>query len=232
MKLIDINDYKGRYMKMNVEKSNQKLTNDNIESKKYYMSQEAEELTKNIGEIYTIRKAEELARNILKKFGYDELIGATPIVKIARNLGFACLAVENMPENISGNIFIGGTTEQVYHSGMVIVVSSKENFGHQRFIIAHELAHYFIDYLGNKEFQNKNLLFSRTYPKENHDSYEEVRADRFAAELLMPSSSFLKQYVTAMEVSDYNIRYTISYLANFFQTKESSIKRRIDELTL
>ena len=54
---------------------------------------------------------------------------------------------------------------------------------------------------GSPEFKNPNLLFSKTYPKINHSSDEEIRADRFAAELLMPSELFLRKYIKAMEAS-------------------------------
>ena len=74
------------------------------------------------------------------------------------------------------------------------------------------------------------MLFSKTYPKINHSSDEEIRADRFAAELLMPSELFLRKYIKAMEASDFNKKYIVSYLATFFKTKKSSIIKRIDEV--
>ena len=181
-------------------------------------------------ENYSIQDAEILARKVLTEGYYDNIIGSTPIVKIAKEFGFECYKADNMPDDISGNIFVGGTTNKIYTSDKVIIVGATEQYEHQRFIIAHELAHYLIDYLGSEKVQNPNVLFSRTYPKRNHISYEEKRADRFSAELLMPSKLFLKQYVKAMEASDYNINFTISHLAKFFRVKSSSVERRIDEV--
>lgn len=187
-------------------------------------------LKSNPAKNYSIEQTEDLAKQILKDCGFDNVSGATPIIKIANILGFLCLKAENIPEDISGNIFVGGTTKDIYNSDKVIIVGCDEEYEHQRFIIAHELAHYLLDYLGSIESKNPRLLFSKTYPKANHCSDEEIRADRFAAELLMPSKLFLKQYVKAMEASDFNRKYTVSYLATFFKTKISSIERRIDEV--
>lgn len=69
--------------------------------------------------------------------------------------------------------------------------------------MAHELAYYLIDYLGNTEYSdNPGRLFSMTYPKLNHESSMEERADRFAAELLLPVRPFLEQFFYAMDAKD------------------------------
>ena len=188
------------------------------------------ELLRKPANNYTINMAEELADRVLKKGGYDDLIGSTPIVKIAQDFGFTTYHEGDMPADVSGNIYIGGTTNKVYGKEKVIVVGDNEEFYHQRFIVAHELAHYLMDYIGSNYSQNTNRLFSRAYTIKDHNSPEEVRADRFAAELLMPAKSFYKQYMKAMETSEGNRRYAVAYLSRYFETKKSSIKRRIQEL--
>ena len=187
-----------------------------------------DELQKHPATNYSINEAERLAERVLNIDGHEA--GATPIVKITNNFNFLTFSARNMPEEISGNIFVNGTTKDVYGSDKVIVVSNEEEYAHQRFIIAHELGHYLLDYLGSEKSRNTGKLFSRTYPKCNHDSEEEIRADRFAAELLMPTKLFCKQYIKAMDASNYNLRYTIEYLSNYFKTKKSSVERRIDEV--
>ena len=186
------------------------------------------ELQNNPGNKFNINDAEKLAERVLTIAGHE--VGTTPIIDIAKKFGFTTFVERNMPEDISGNIFVGGTTRDVYGTDKVIVVGEQEEYAHQRFIVAHELAHYLMDYLGGEDSTNPGILFSKTYPKHNHHSTEEIRADRFAAELLMPTKLFYRQYLKAMEASDYNIRYTISYLSNYFKTKKTSIERRIDEV--
>ena len=193
-----------------------------------------EELVRNLqmnpANQYTIKQAEKLADEVLVRGGYEDKIGPTPIVKIAEEFGFSTFEESSIPDDVSGNIFVGGTTEEIYNTDKVIVVGAREEYFHQRFIIAHELAHYLMDYLGSDASCNTAILFSRAYPKENHDSEVERRADRFAAELLMPAKEFLRQYIKAAEMSNYNYKYIVAYLSDFFETKRSSVARRIEEV--
>lgn len=190
-----------------------------------------EELNAHPAHGYNIEDAEKLADKILELGGYKDTLGRTPIVKIVNNFGFSAFKEQNMPKNISGNIFIGGTTKEIYHNDKVIVVGADEEFYHQRFIIAHELAHYLMDYIGNEKYADSKKLFSMAYLKDNHDKGE-VRADRFAAEILMPANLFSAKYKRVSELSFHDMEYTLKYLSDYFQTKISCIKRRIDELGL
>lgn len=179
---------------------------------------------------YVVREAENLADKVLKISGHVGKSAPTPIIRIAKDFGFATYKAKDIPDDISGNIFVGGTTKAGYGTDKVIIVGEDEPLPHQRFIVAHELAHYLMDYIGNEDYIGTEVTFSRTYPKVSHDSPEEIRADRFAAELLMPKKVFLAEYVRAMKRSDYSREYTIPYLAQLFITKESCIKRRIQEV--
>lgn len=189
-----------------------------------------DELKNNPASNYSIQDAEQLADKVLDISGYTGKVGAIPIIKIANNFGFATYKAKNIPSDISGNIFVGGNTKKDYNNDKVIIVGANEVFPHQRFILAHELAHYLLDYVGADENNNGNQAFSRAYLKINHDSIEEKRADRFAAELLMPKKIFLNQYIKAIKKSNYNDDYTITYLSELFKVKESCIKRRIQEV--
>ena len=88
-----------------------------------------------------------------------------------------------------------------------------------------------MDYIGNDEYSDGKILFSRAYQKVNHDTEQELRADRFAAELLMPKDTFLKKYVAALKRYNYDIDVVVFYLAKLFGVKKSCILRRIDEVT-
>lgn len=179
---------------------------------------------------YVVREAENLADQVLELYGYSGKSAPTPVIKIAKEFGFSTYQADDIPDDISGNIFVGGNTKEDYGTDKVIIVDAKDLLPHQRFIIAHELAHYLLDYVGNPKYKNSKVAFSRTYPKVNHETAEEIRADRFAAELLMPKKVFLAEYIMAMRKSDYSTDYTVSYLANLFKTKESCIRRRIQEV--
>lgn len=53
-----------------------------------------------------------------------------------------------------------------------------------------------------------------------NESSEEVLADRFAAELLMPTRLFLQKYLNIMNYSKQDIDYTITYLSTYFEVKK------------
>lgn len=132
-----------------------------------------------------------------------------------------------MNSNESGIIYIGGTTDELFNSNKVILVSDREEYFHQRFIIAHELGHYLMDYLSNHEYSdNPGKLFSKPYYSNKQN---DMQADRFAMELLMPQHQFTTQYLFAIEES-YDRRYTISYLSSFFKVTKSRVERRILEI--
>lgn len=181
----------------------------------------------------TIQDAEQLARGILSICEWDEEHGPVPIVKIAECFGIKVYSDSDVPDDVAGNIYIGGNTEQIYGYEKVIVVADNEDYFHQRFVAAHELGHYLMDYIGDNRYEDKEVLFSMAYPKTehspSHDSEEELRADRFAAELLMPHRLFCNQYRRVMNAAMNDKRYAIPYLSKYFEVKKKSIEKRILE---
>lgn len=177
---------------------------------------------------YNIKETEELADTILKIRNYFNTQAPPPIVNITRDFGFSVFKQHNMKSNISGNIYIGGTTAQCYPtSNKVIIVSDKEEYFQQRFIIAYELGHYLMDYLSNPEYTNNpGKLFSKPYYSNKQN---DLQTDNFAMELLMPQHQFTTQYLFAIEES-YDRRYAISYLSSFFKVTKSRVERRILEI--
>ena len=187
-------------------------------------------LEKRYKKKYTALEVEHLADSILIENNPAELVAPTPVVKIVSDFGFKAFKIENLGKDISGNIYIGGTTEKVFHHDKVIVVQAKEEFYHQRFIIAHELGHYLLDYIGNPTFEHPKKFFSKTYIKTEHEYSEDILVDKFAAELLMPSRLFLQKYINIMDYSRNNIVFTVTYLSVFFEVKKEKIIKRIAEI--
>lgn len=187
-------------------------------------------LQSNPANDYSIKEAEKLADTILEIDGYSDIQAPPPIVNITKSFGFSVFEQPNMKPNESGNIYIGGTTDELFNSNKVILVSDKEEYFHQRFIIVHELGHYLMNYLSNTEYtDNPKRLFSKPYLKQNHHSKEELRTSRFAAELLMPARLFSAMYIRAVE-DCYRRNYTIAYLSSFFKVRKSCVEKRILEV--
>lgn len=178
------------------------------------------------------RDAENLARNVLRTGGWDSHEHSIPVKTIAECFGFKVYAQETILDNAAGNIYVGGTTKKLYGHDKIIIVRKNENFAHQRFIIAHELGHYLMDYVGSSLEKNPKKLFAQAYTNHGAGDVKEDRADRFAAELLMPVDEFIAEYVKVMKSVESDKRFAIPTLAAYFEVKENSVRRRLVETGL
>lgn len=152
---------------------------------------------------------------------------ATPIVKIAKLFDFKTYK-ESLDE--SGDININGETKQKYGHDKVILVNRDEELFHQRFVIAHELAHYLFDFLGDSTYDDKNILFAERYIKDKPKTSREQRANTFAAEIMMPKELFIRQYNVARREEN-NHMFIVMYLSKYFETSVESIEKRIKEVS-
>ena len=181
-----------------------------------------------------INDAENLARRVLQAGGWNSHERSIPVKTIAEYFGFKVYVQETIPDNAAGNIYVGGTTEKLYGHNKIIIARKDEKFPHQRFIIAHELGHYLMDYVGSLLEKDPKKLFAQAYTRENHGAGDirEDRADRFAAELLMPADEFIAEYAKVMKSVEFDERFAIPTLAAYFEVKENSIIRRLAETGL
>lgn len=204
-----------------------------IKFTKYYKGDEnMKEILKDLseknknGNFYTTNDIRNLAYKIISiTTGYSGRC-ATPIVKIAKMFDFK---VYQGRINESGDININGDTKTKYGHDKVILVNKGEALFHQRFVVAHELAHYLFDFLGNDKYKNPNILFADTYQKDKHETTQEKRANIFAAEIMMPKDLFIKQYNIAM-VAENNHSFIVTYLSRYFETSIEAIEKRITEV--
>ncbi|MCM1233776.1 MAG: ImmA/IrrE family metallo-endopeptidase [Ruminococcus flavefaciens] len=177
---------------------------------------------------YSLVEIRNIANNILSMMSknYSGRC-ATPIVKIAKLFDFKTYK-EYLNE--SGDININGTTKEKYGHDKVILVNRNEELYHQRFVVAHELAHYLFDFLGNSTYTDKNILFADTYEKDKHETPQEKRANTFAAEIMMPKELFIQQYNIARR-EEKNHMFIVMYLSRYFETSIESIEKRIKEVS-
>lgn len=115
---------------------------------------------------------------------------------------------EVMEESISGMLAIKAT-------GAVIVVNHSHHHTRQRFTIAHELGHYFLHADGASSFidQSDKIYFRDSVSACGTDT-QEVQANRFAAELLMPKQHLMTRFKTRKIdlYDDYELRQMASEL--------------------
>lgn len=178
---------------------------------------------------YSAQDVDDVSRSILERMAD---IGAyantnTPVVKIANALGFS-VRTEEMWALQSGKIQVNCKAEgdEGRSGSKAILLNKEDNLFHQRFVIAHELAHYLFDCVGKVE---QGEPYEDTYLKDHHGSESERRANRFAAELLMPQKLFVEMYGRACR-RHANYISRLMYLSKYFEVPIASIERRIKEV--
>lgn len=166
------------------------------------------------------------AEDILKALGFYNKRMSTPIIKISEAFGVKPYKVSPNDNNIEGQLFINGTTKDLYGQDKVIVVNKKNDLYFNRFVVARQLAVFLFNFKEKEEYKDKKNVFIDTYYSEEYcKNYE-----RFATEILMPIKMFVKQYNIAVE-EFHNHMFIIIYLSRYFEVPEYLVERRIYELT-
>ena len=171
---------------------------------------------------YDVNEMPEVAQMILDRLGIEEV--PIPIVAIMKSLNFQVVAGE-LKDEISGIIGIDDDLAKNFKSSKVIAINNKDNVGHQRFTMAHELAHYLFDF----DVSNQ-IVYYNTYNTFEDEKEEERRANYFAANLLMPEKKFKKEFDNV--VIKNNLYVTVEKLSQIFQVSGEAVRRRISELSL
>ena len=149
-----------------------------------------------------IKELEEQVNKIFRKSQYNDDKDYIDVISIAQNLGFE-VGNAMIEEDMDGFILInenqGDQENQEKLLGIqtdkLIGVNSKRPIEWKRFIIAHELGHYMLDYVG----KNNNGMFAHREHKKGR-SERENEIDFFAASLLMPKEKFKKEYIQLKNV--------------------------------
>lgn len=166
------------------------------------------------------------AQDVLKYFQGDENETGVPIVEILMKFGFKIYESNLEPDGLSAYIAVDPKFEEIYKSNKITCVHVKDNIGHKRFALAHELAHYLFDFN-----ESEDLYYYNTYfPHKDEDKMEEKRANKFAANLLMPENAFLnkfKEYKELQSKAD-----IVSALGQYFHVSPTAILKRFSELDI
>lgn len=99
----------------------------------------------------------------------------TPIIEIARIMGFKVFTAKFKERNLSGTIGVSNTLIDTFGCDKVIILNNEDSDKHILFTLAHEIAHYIYDY------NPKTPGYSNTYRIDEAKTDKEVRANRFAA---------------------------------------------------
>jgi Zn-dependent peptidase ImmA (M78 family) len=145
-----------------------------------------------------------------------------PVERIARDLG-VIVRYQPFAGQLSGMIVPAGET-------CVIGVNSLEAPVRQRFTLAHELGHFHLH--PEKEFVDRS--FATRFRNERSSAgvdTEEIQANRFAAELLMPID-FLHADIADEEIDVADADELIERLAKRYQVSKQAMTIRLTTLGL
>lgn len=166
------------------------------------------------------------AQEVLSYYKIKDFSKGVPIVEILTKLGFKIFQSDLKPDGLSAYIAVNPKFVEVFDSNKITCVHVEDNIGHKRFSLAHELAHYLFDFN-----ESENLCYYNTYfPKKEEDSMEEERANKFAANLLMPEKEFLKKYKEYKKVN--GKADTVNELGRYFVVSPTAVLRRFTELNI
>ncbi len=162
----------------------------------------------------------EKTSELLTQFGYDsESDTYIDISKLAVSVGFKVGVSKQLHFKDDGFMSVSKDKKK-----LLIGVNDDRTIEEKRFIVAHELAHYFLHYIDS---DLEEAIMHREHIKGKNE--DENDADYFAACILMPKQSFVKQF-QKLKAKKYDLVDIIDCLQAVFKTPRESIKRRIEEV--
>lgn len=162
--------------------------------------------------------AEESATEVLREAGVHAL--PVPIEAIARRLGVD-LTYEAYEGDVSGMIYR-------YDDHAVIGVNSSHAPTRQRFTVAHEIGHY-VMHAGQPMFVDR--FATRVNWRNGDSNKEEIEANQFAAELLMPRELVTREVERALtKRRTIDAQMLAAELARLFDVSQQAMEYRLANL--
>ena len=164
------------------------------------------------------------AKEVLEK--YHNGTESVDVVAICKKAGFELLTAI-MPEIDDGFIIVNPNRINMFgvEGYKFIGVNANRNVEEKRFIIAHELGHYFMDCNGAD-----TMVYALREKKVGKPEAEQD-VDYFAACLLMPETAFKDKYSQLKSLGN-TAEDIVAVLKNTFEVEQISVERRIKELAL
>ena len=180
----------------------------------YYFFHEAK--TKHSEQNLDFSIVTQKAHEVFYKYDNNEL--PINIEQIASTYGIA-LQYKNLKKNISAILYFDESPR--------IIVNKNDHVNRQRFSIAHEMGHLFLEH-GLQKHTYEQTIFFRAKENKNQNQILELEANHFAAELLMPSF-LLKKRLNEKEYKKLDDKDLISKLATEFQVSTIAMQIRLQK---
>lgn len=167
------------------------------------------------GKKNAIKMAKKLASQYIKEGGISDRYRIN-VKQVAKDLGISLLNHE-FPSGMSGVFIRQG--EELY-----IGVNKAHATQRKRFTIAHEIGHYILHSEDVMHHDNVNLELPEVvlYRADNVSSHNEIEANAFAAELLMPESLIAECIESGVN--------TVDALATTFNVSPDAMRYRLINL--
>jgi Zn-dependent peptidase ImmA (M78 family) len=146
---------------------------------------------------------------------------AVKVEPIAKKYGIT-INKTDLPENISG---------MLHKPSATIFVNQIHPKNRRRFTIAHELGHYFLSSISGVHVDKQIGLVFRDENSKEAIFAEEIAANRFAAELLMPSD-MVKNEIDKMDKSNLSVEDMIQNIADLFEVSSIAMTYKLKNLGL
>lgn len=178
---------------------------------------------------YDLNKQAEIAAQKITNIFWTNQNIPLKIGNLVNTLGFKAIVNTNFKDkNLSGILGLNANRKLGEdYPDKIIMVNGNDNVGHQRFTIAHELAHYIFDAIHGEEYYEAYYITDRN----NANMIREYRANKFAANLLMPTILFIKRYQELSNKTPDKDAIIIN-LARIFEVSLTAVQKRIKELDL
>ncbi|MGD0916973.1 MAG: ImmA/IrrE family metallo-endopeptidase [Thermodesulfobacteriota bacterium] len=145
----------------------------------------------------------EMARKVLKKYGVTQ--PGTPVEDIAKGEGF----------NLVYRVWPNRVGALLLRTGKTIGVNSNHHPHRQRFSIAHELGHYFLNH--RQDDYEKGITLDNPPVGDDFSKIQNTEAHEFASELLVPLPIIKEAYKTVKDVKAlaemFNVSLEVMFIA-------------------
>lgn len=163
---------------------------------------------------------EEEARRLLSEKLRGLVKPPVPVPELAERLGIKILVTTLQP-SVSGALINDG-------GKCFIAVNSAHHRNRQRFTIAHEIGHYWLEHGMGEHVDREFTVLMRDENSSTAEDANEIAANQFAAALLMPKEFMLREFVKLGAFDD----EAITRLALRYQVSELALQLRLRNLGL
>lgn len=175
--------------------------------------------------IDSLARVEKEAQRLLDRLGISG--PAIDVESVAKALGLD-VRRQRFEDDLSGVLV--KTIER-----NTIGVNSRHSPKRQRFSIAHEIAHFWLDHPGDMfvdEAKATSVIFRDGRSAEGKNLFE-MEANRFAAALLMPAGLVVESFVACLAQGHNDVdKEIVPQLAAKYQVSEQAMKIRLSSLGL